>query len=324
MKEISARRGNIIKNADSLQKVTLVEAALPLLKPFADATDMAQSGNATLWHQLLLLEFLPCATLPANRRKQLITDGICLLAFLMPNVKRHLIIQRLGDRLRLILRGLRKMAENVFGDESINNSLEKEFNTFCMSPPAAMQGGITIRQFSDWWLLASERFPRLATIATTIVEVCPSEACVERVFSKMKHLVGKCRTNMKEESVEAQLIINSALAFDKQEIDVDHWKDDGRKVADTTIQWVMTEATPAAPAQPAAGRRRTRRLDDICTLCERYFESHSDGVTSPSVECDVCQKWYALECIGVPAHLLPALAHGWQCGRSATRCERGL
>ncbi len=174
---------------------------------------------------------------------------------------------------------------------------------------------VTVGQFFDWWSLANSRFPRLSAIATCIIGMCPSEACVERVFSKMKHLVGKLRTNLRAEAMEAQLVINSAIAFDQQVIDVDNWKADEAKLSDTVVQWILTEATPPLPQAPRGHRMQTRKVDDICTMCERLFKDHA---LPQSVECDICKKWYALECVGIPAYLLPNLAAGWECNRCMT------
>ncbi len=304
MQSIKTKIRPICQDAVTLNRVLAVEAALPILEPFAIATDIAQSNHATLWDQMLILQLVPAATLPAVRKKQLVTDPIALLAYFMPNANRLKIGIRLLDKLRVVVSALRTLAEFSHPAESLQSSVEHEWHQFRLAPPAGLPGEIGHQQFELWWVTHSARFPRLAFIATALARACPSEACVERVFSKMKLGVGRLRTNIKHEALEAQLIINSALAFDavgtggSKVINIDE-----HKLQDVTVTWILAEAEPPAPVR-AAGVK-TRRADDICGGCERYFEAHG---AEKSLQCDgVCKKWYALECVGIALHLFPII-----------------
>ena len=81
-------------------------------------------------------------------------------------------------------------------------------------------------------------------------------------------------------------------------------------ISPKTIRWIIeTSEPPVTQIQP---RKRTRRADDICGVCESYFEEHPSPA---SVQCDRCEKWFALSCVGIPAYMRTDLQNldAWRC-----------
>ena len=133
----------------------------------------------------------------------------------------------------------------------------------------------------------------------------------------MKIGVGKLRTTIHAESLEAQIIVNSALRFEEQssKIDVDN-ELEAYGVTPETVAWVLKNAEPPVAAR-VSGRVKTRRAEELCSMCDNLFTDHADD---HCVECDLCKKWYALSCVGVPAHLHHMVTRGiWYCPPCQTR-----
>ncbi len=184
MAKISVKRGDLSKAANlpedydsmtAVRNVEKVEEALPILKPFAISTDIGQSSTATLWNQLCIFDIIPAATLPANRRKQLITDGIALLAFFMPNVKRQLLVRPLCDKLRGIAASIRILAENVHGEllharSDCNFSRRRDVDEQCR------KGILAVSAFAtpgiDWFNLASGLQGVVACSRSSVSSTC--------------------------------------------------------------------------------------------------------------------------------------------------------
>ena len=170
MAKISVKRGDLTKAANlpedydsmtAVRNVEKVEEALPILKPFAISTDIGQSSTATLWNQLCIFDIIPAATLPANRRKQLITDGIALLAFFMPNVKRQLLVRPLCDKLRGIAASIRILAERAW-----RRDVDEQCRKGILAVSAFATPGI------DWFNLASGLQGVVACSRSSVSSTC--------------------------------------------------------------------------------------------------------------------------------------------------------
>lgn len=169
-------------------------------------------------------------------------------------------------------------------------------------------------------MASRRRLPRLATLASTIVDLATSEACVERIFSKMKVGITKMRTRIRHENMEAQIVVNSAVHLSntvEKQIDVDTADRSGNplpplpSVSTITVTWILVHAEPPPPPQQA-GRRRTRNADEICAMCERFFDHHPEP---QSAQCDLCERWFALTCVGIPVGMRTVIQNSasWKC-----------
>jgi hypothetical protein len=310
---ISRRRGEIATEADMLEKILLVEQGIAAMKPFALATMLVQRDDATLFEHILAIQMVKDAEIIQNRKEKLSSTAIALVAFFFPNAKRQLLSQKLLAALRECLCSLRELAEASRGKESLEDNVEQEWLSFTLAPPMGIQGKCSLKSFLDFWKENVKRFPRIATIVTSVIGATPSEASVERVFSRMKFTVNKQRTTMESQAVNAQLIVNSALHFEEASKNSTHNIDaEEGFVQPATIDWILLCATPKENKQPQGTRRRTRNVDDICSVCERYFEDHE---LQESVHCESCDRWVALYCVGIPAHMLTQLTNlrAWVC-----------
>ena len=131
----------------------------------------------------------------------------------------------------------------------------------------------------------------------------------------MKIAVGKQRTGIKEDALEAQIIVNSAIAFDEamkansNQVDVEEIPG----ISPATVRWIIKASEP--PPQQVQQRKRTRTA--VCGICESFFELHS---SQASVQCDRCEKWFALACVGIPSSMIVTLQNmeAWRC----PKCSR--
>ena len=109
---------------------------------------------------------------------------------------------------------MRYIGELVHGPESLNDCMESEVQRFAFQPPLRMQcDTINKEQYKEWWLQNASRFPRLTTLVSALLCLTPSEAAVERHFSKMKFDVTRSRTMLLPQHVVNELVVNSAIVL---------------------------------------------------------------------------------------------------------------
>ena len=199
------------------EKVVANDIAVELLAPFAVATDIVQKDGATTFDSLVALQhILSAASFSSSfggvlrsailkRKQQLFSDVLVVVCFLSPTTKRHTLGEHVHDIVYRKICDWRYISVPVHGNETVGDCIDLELQRFAVRPPLPMQAeNFTRNDFLKWWCGLATGFPRLATIATALLDVTPTEASVERIFSKMKFSVGKSRTKM-----EARHVMNA-------------------------------------------------------------------------------------------------------------------
>lgn len=257
--------------------------------------------------------FAACAKAAwAARRSRLFESPLLtVVAFLAPNV-------RIRSRLayQRALSALQEpaaksiVARSACGPCTEEHSLTSEINKFTLSPPTALQGDVTTASYKGWWVERAARFPRLAALVGAVLDISPSEASVERGFSKLKLCVPSIRFRLTPEIAAAQVAVKTLLA---------------RQALDEVPKMVESAAPPATPASAAAAaddvlevlvdvsvpaetfhtylslfveRVPKRPREDSGARCGICLDKHRDP-DEPAVQCSVCNRWCWFSCLGV-------------------------
>jgi len=304
-------RLKLLTSAENLERVTAIERGVKILKPFAISTRFLEADSATIFDQINVIQILEECEVSDDRWQMLLTPAIVTIAFFSPCVNRSGIPQSLVAKIRLFLGSLRVFADGFHGPETLTSNIDNELNGFLMFPPIPVQGNVTMKSLKAFLKGIAGTVPRIASIVSALCDASPSEACVERVFSKLKFSLNKNRTSTSFEHAEAQIIVNSALSFQESaEPDVE---EETVTVREGVFAFILKKGTPREQPEKQTGRRRaTRGAETICAMCNEAFEKHANEA---SVSCDKCGRWYALHCVGIPVHLRAQLENmqTWKC-----------
>lgn len=316
----SARNAIIEADATDINNVCRVEVAMLALKPFFVATQLVQGDGVTTFAAISAMRPLlqqharttvgrSIEKAVATRTHQLITSAELLVAFLAPSFNRIGCSKAVFDAVHEILLRMVALAAECHGDEVIGDTVSCEWQTFCSAPPPRISTVITAKDYAAYWVGHSMIFPRMATIVIATLGATPTEGAVERVFSKMKYQLDKSRTTLSPTLVSAQLFVNSAIAFLS-----------GRVAADADVCAALSPedfATVVDRYEAIAARRpepvkRLRSTKHKCGMCEELLERHAEN---KSVECNLCEAWFAYECVAIPSHMGPTIANmpHWYC-----------
>ena len=212
---------------------TLEAAAVVLLLPFQSATDDVQRDSATL------MTFYNAFVTTKNSLRQIINaNGILKLAAeagiaALDDKWQQYVDDNLETCIRILLYGKNAIvdgslvhrsqrwlfswahlyftamgivfgsAENMVEDKkTVETHLKNEFGKLKTED---IEGDVGWR---TWWLLSKERYPHLYPIAVVLLSLSPTEAAVERSFSKQGFIHSDRRNRSSDSLIEAQMMIS--------------------------------------------------------------------------------------------------------------------
>jgi hypothetical protein len=195
----------IITDSDLLQEL---EAAQPVLEAFAKATNRVQRDNACTWDAFIALQHLldMCigktgaiptliAKVLAEKADRLLSGVTVLLAFLSPNVapvgREHDGYMTLMQVLSDALPGVDRLTLLDYHHKRVPH-----------------EGALLMNDF-----VAVTETSLVFPVVRRLLAAAPTEAAVERVFSRMKFNCGHHRTTMTEEASIAQVLFNNSDKF---------------------------------------------------------------------------------------------------------------
>jgi hypothetical protein len=308
-------KAKIIANDDH---VALLRWAKPVLDTFIATTDRVQNDNATLWDAILALQEIHDKYVTTEgevptlirgiieaRCVRLLFPGVLLLAYLAPNVPAlpptH---PGYGVLLQLHLDAAPKR-DRMFVHEFSDSRRDR-------APVAA---ALT----RDEYMSHQARVPgstAVVGLCTNLLNVAPTEAAIERLFSKMKLNATAQRTSLKPESATAQIVLNSCADF----LSAKPEPLTGGSVEAATFQWIIelgaralrapevpeseteseeSDEEPAPPpprarrnpqrqaAQPARGQEQAPQQEQPAGA-RRHREAEDDEEERPSPTCANC------------------------------------
>ena len=232
-------------------------------------------------------------------------------AFFSPTLKRALLTENIHVFVRRQVAAWRFISVLCHGAETVRDSVDLELQRFSLEPPLPLEkDAVTMKEYLAWWTTVSPSFQRIATLITAILQLTPTESTVERVFSKLKFSVTKSRTLLEAKHALNQVTINSAIELlDSNNIPPDTEAD--KRISNQTLEEVVLLGTHKFE-EVAVRRKRTRKDDELCDMCQR---SQADHEPQPWVQCSTCQGWYGFLCVGLAPHLksLVESMPSWEC-----------
>jgi hypothetical protein len=212
---------------DGLAPAVFVECeeACVILRPFAQVTDILQQDSATLFDTLLCMEGLTRYFISFRERQQPGMRG---------NVGREVadkILSTVSERKRMLLsRAYLVLAYFSPSTDYEQDSIERihdvvrqalayyevpeeEWVRFKLMMPDADEDGVTRQSYFSRVDVIRTFCPRLAKVLMFLLNSSPSEAAVERLFSKLKFCFDQWRNRAGETLVNATLQVASGYAF---------------------------------------------------------------------------------------------------------------
>jgi hypothetical protein len=190
----------------------------------------------------------------------------------------------------------------------VDSNALAEWHAFCRLPfPPSLvtsDGAVTEHEYETWIQAVVRAFPTLLKTVLSILRVSPTEAAVERAFSKCKHTVPAVRSRISAHTVRSLMIVQSfAHCRRKQSAAIQQRSPQdapspqarapsgvtpepsqdqrqGRRVHKDTAARIIElyAATENVPGpQEGAGmhsRLRPSSYGDKCLVCERLFREH--------------------------------------------------
>lgn len=291
------------------EQIECFSSAVTRLRHFYDATNYVQGDSATVWGalkwyvKLYNVRFDAAHTTRPAIGKAIdhyvhyaLTLPIMTMLYLCPNIPFGLFPERFVELLaiRKVWAGWEPITEVACGkpvgggDHLLNQA--NEYRNRRAEFHFVINSTATFKAF--WKDVGNAHFPRLAAFALILVDATPSEASVERLFSKMKRQITSLRTRLKDEIVLAQLQI-ATLHRPAGVVHVDAAPfDDSVDVGqlEAFLQFASPRDLKHFPT-PAGKRLRD---SDYCAVCELVWDEHEGDV---QVDCSTCKLWFAKECV---------------------------
>ena len=193
-----------------------------LPRPFQIATDIVQAEHADGFSALLALETLTdgCSRLAAARESlkslhaHFFNDAIVLMIYFSPTTNRAEF-----EDLRPYAEEKLKELYHAHGRETRSSkTLDKELEELHSGRHPRLKGIARMSSTSykaGWAKWAGKALPILFSLICDIVDISPTEAGVERVFSDMKRCVGTLRASLGASTVRSLLLLKSYLSWRK-------------------------------------------------------------------------------------------------------------
>jgi len=228
---------------------------------------------------------------------KLASDTACCLAFFHPGLERSKYPSALHHRIRDFVRTTGSRILNVPEVDMVAT-----FNAALCAAPIIDDDvckAMTSGEVANFWSLDRDTL-RLSAFLTKIANITPTEAAVEREFSKLKLIVDDFRTRLTPENAVATVTLRSLVNARRTEIAVDQREDpkfDARQAAQTVGLWQVVHLQQL----PAPQTKATRALTSTCNVCEKHFSEHPDDL---AIKCNVCGAYFSYICAKVALELV--------------------
>jgi hypothetical protein len=237
----------------------------------------------------------PMRTACASRIRQfyLVEDWMSVVAYFHPAVDRASVPETL----------LTVVSEFIaeFGETTVHalegqrgagvRDVTGDFNDSLVNPPVkSVDEEHNVTSYILYW--TKTRLPRLTAFLRVLVALPPTEAEVERAFSKLKRMVPRLRANLAPERVEGALILMSLLDGEDEEATTT-WTTDDSPLSVHAANNIIELYSAAHGAERADRGKETRSKTMTCLKCLKHLTEHSNA---DSFSCKVCQRRCACEC----------------------------
>jgi hypothetical protein len=145
----------------------------------------------------------------------------------------------------------------------------------------------TTAEVVGFWMECSSTL-RIASVLSKISRLAPTEASVEREFSKLKLIVDDRRS----ENAVAPCILRSCMRAARVEKSLDprELSTYTRQHAEHTVKmWTVVSVRRLPAEQP----KRTRQHTSTCNICHKSFGDHADDI---AMTCNTCGSFFSPTC----------------------------
>jgi hypothetical protein len=273
--------------------VKKLETLRDILKPFAESTDIVQGNSANLWHFFIALERVlqhfvqdseehDVVRHALNKRAPfLVSPAAFLLAFLSPNLPRGVISEAV--RLLGISWHAKLLGEHAHFAPQLDDNRRPPLPravrpTDWISADVTAPGFRPIRQAADFH----------TSLVLRLMDVVPTEAAVERVFSELKRNLTAFRTTCAPAAATCQVFYNCCNAFLQNEAG----ESLTTAVSASTFRWVVEHAEHLALQQA----QKSEEALELCGVCK---DPHDGSDPKKWWACQKCTQWYYVPCLGL-------------------------
>jgi hypothetical protein len=310
--------------------------AVKVLKVFYDATQQLQGSGAnglTALRVVAEMSVLVAESNPALSSKYrepfrvalesriktffICEDWMCVLAYFHPSCNRSAVPDTVLTLVGSFI--------NEYGELTVSplegprapgmRDLTGDFNDSLVHPPArSTEDDHNITSYILYWSKA--RLPRLCAFLRVLVALPPTEAEVERAFSKLKRMVPRLRVNLSADRAASSLILMSLLEGEddeSQQDSTDYAKlaADDKVVSAQAAERVIRLYNDAHGAERQERGKETRSRTMTCLRCKKHLSEHA---SADAFTCKgACQRRCATECSDIhPTR--------WEVARTVYRC----
>jgi hypothetical protein len=149
----------------------------------------------------------------------------------------------------------------------------------------------TTAEVVAFWMESSSTL-RIASVLSKISRLAPTEASVEREFSKLKLIVDDRRTQLTAENAVAPCILRSCMRAARVETILEPREPSTytRQHAEHTVKmWTVVSVRRLPAEQP----KRTRQHTSTCNICHKSFGDHADDI---AMTCNTCGSFFSPTC----------------------------
>ncbi len=281
-----------IKLADHLSKreATAVKNAILFLEPFHEATQHIQSDSATMVDTLVCLQHLH--------------DKFSAAETVSGTVSNATVRGVIEARIEFLINGKGSTPSPLYACavwflpifERHSEVAMLLFHTVVLPVLLYLDPGLTEAELLDAHWPPKEgscctreevfefvkEFPeRVRSVALMILELCPTEASVERAFSTMKNIAKPLRNSLHPCSVRWQMIVNS---FRKLQDGAERVRNDAKissldekPIAQTLVGMIVRLTLDHEQTHESRGKMQLRTLEpkDTCLSCNKKLSAHS-------------------------------------------------
>jgi hypothetical protein len=272
------------------------------LEPFNKATNLVQSDHATVWEQLgaiqlLLQHFIDqspqheCARQTLVRRAGfVVSPAAFLVAYTSPNLNRRTV------QASAAAVGTQWHAKCV-SDESFASAFDS--NRVPPQPRAISR--------EEWKKLKPTKpglIPPMehSALMPKLVNIAPTEAAVERMFSWLKRSLPAQRASCGATAATSHVLLNACEYF-MNPLSMKP-PNPSPLISPATMAWIVNNAAAHLPLVETAPD------DEVLDRCGGCQGTHEEGDADDTIDwwmCSKCGQWYAVECLGLGQEQVQAI-----------------
>lgn len=323
------------------------------LEPLMEATMLAQTKGANTIDACSIFRTMQQKSrqgeewkrLVPRRQQMLVSQPLAIISFFAPVHEGKRVaegsIEKYYSAMEKILTSTKtlhlldadpeKLPENKAG-------MITEFYRFLAGPgQEGKEEEVTTTSMDEWVVKELANFPRLQKVVLAALHAGISEADVERWFSALKRTVPPERKNMAAKTRTSQTYLHVwakchpeiaeeqlakiGLAGVKRARENPTIVEDTQTTIDrSTMRRIREMVVVVFEEKEAQTQRRARRAParenaNKCHACGKAADAHAETVQW--VCCDLCNKWFALSCLGLPANMAAHFREmqSWTCRR---------